>query len=58
MWHARSDGSQPFFNGHHGQRVFIDIPTQTVLVHTAVDANPLMMEELYAIFTAAVNEKA
>ena len=56
MWHARADGTQPYFNGHHGQRVFIDMPTQTVLVHTAVDENPGMMQELYALFMAAVSE--
>jgi CubicO group peptidase (beta-lactamase class C family) len=53
MWHAKSDGSQVVFNGYHGQRVFIDMPTQTVLVQTAVDHDGRWQQELYALFTAA-----
>ncbi len=57
FWHARNDGSQPYFHGHHGQRVFVDIPTQTVMVQTAVDESPKMLRETYAIFAAAVGDK-
>ena len=57
MWHASRDGSQPFFNGHHGQRVFVDIPSQTVLVQTAVDQTPQMVREVYSIFEAAAGQK-
>ena len=54
MWHARPDGSQVVFNGHHGQRVFIDMETQTVLAQTAVDHAGAWQRELYAMFAAAV----
>jgi CubicO group peptidase (beta-lactamase class C family) len=37
IWHWKNDGSRPYFSGHHSQRVFIDIPSGVVLVHTAVD---------------------
>lgn len=37
MWHARPDGSRLYFNGHHGQRVIVDMPTKSVLVQTAVE---------------------
>ena len=58
MWHARPDGSQVVFNGHHGQRVFIDMPTQTVLVQTAVSHDGDWQAQLYALFQAAVRLKA
>lgn len=56
MWHAKSDGSQLVFNGAMGQRVFIDIPTQTVLVQTAVDESGGWQKELYALFQSAVSK--
>lgn len=37
MWHAKADGSRLSFAGAQGQRVMIDMPTQTVVVQTAVD---------------------
>lgn len=58
MWHAKADGTQPAFYGHHGQRVMIDMSSQTVLVHTAVDQSPSMMQELQAVFAAAVALRA
>ena len=53
FWHARPDGSRPFFNGHHGQRVFIDMPSRTVLVQTALDSEGLWEPELHAMLDAA-----
>jgi CubicO group peptidase (beta-lactamase class C family) len=52
MWHLKADGSRPFFNGHHGQRVIIDMPTKTVLVHTAVEHQGNWQEELLAMLDA------
>lgn len=54
VWHNRDDGSQPYLDGHHGQHVFTDIPSGTVLVHTAVDTTPEMLAQLDAIFRAAI----
>lgn len=54
MWHAKADGSQPYFNGADGQRVFIDLPTQTVLVQTGVDSAGDWPRELSAMFQAVV----
>ncbi len=53
FWHARSDGSRPAMHGHHGQRVLIDLPTRTVLVHTAVDQQGAWEPELLDMFDAA-----
>lgn len=53
MWHMKPDGSCPAFVGYHGQRVYIDMPTQTVLVQTAVDQEGGWENELYALFDAA-----
>lgn len=53
MWHRRADGSRLYFNGHHGQRVIIDMPTKTVMVHTAVDHNGNWQTELFDMFDAA-----
>lgn len=53
FWHAAADGSRPYFNGHHGQRVFVDIPTRTVVVHTAVEHPGDQAGELFALFLAA-----
>ena len=52
-WHARADGSRPAMHGHHGQRVLIDLPTRTVLVHTAVDQQGAWEPELLDMFDAA-----
>lgn len=54
MWHAKADGSQIVFNGAEAQRVFIDLPSETVLVQTAVDGAGEWQRELYALFMAAV----
>ena len=53
IWHAKPDGSRPYFNGHHGQRVVVDLPTQTVLVHTAVDHQGNWAPEMFAMMEAA-----
>lgn len=53
MWHARSDGSWLFFNGHHGQRVLVDMNTRTVLVQTAVEHEGPWQTELFDMFQAA-----
>ena len=53
MWHAKPDGSRLYFNGHHAQRVLIDMPTQTVLVQTAVDHTGAWQKELFELFEAA-----
>jgi CubicO group peptidase (beta-lactamase class C family) len=54
LWHAKADGSQPLFNGADGQRVLIDLPTQTVLVQTGVDSSGDWPRELAALFQAVV----
>lgn len=53
MWHVKPDGSRLYFNGHHAQRVLIDMPTQTVLVQTAVDHAGPWQRELLDLFDAA-----
>jgi CubicO group peptidase (beta-lactamase class C family) len=53
MWHYKSDGSRLSFNGHHGQRVIVDMPTRTVMVHTAVDHDGNWQAELLEMFDAA-----
>jgi len=57
MWHIKSDGSMPYFNGHHGQYVMIHMPTKTVLVQTCVEdfGKPVWQTELFSIFEAATN---
>jgi hypothetical protein len=56
MWHARPDGSQLVFNGADAQRVFVDLPTGTVMVQTAVDQSGDWQKEAYALFQAAVQQ--
>ena len=53
FWHSKADGSRPAMHGHHGQRVLIDLPTRTVLVHTAVDQQGPWEPELLDMFDAA-----
>lgn len=53
MWHKKADGSRLYFNGHHGQRVIVDMPTRTVMVHTAVDHDGNWQDELFEMFEAA-----
>jgi len=53
MWHSKPDGSRLYFNGHHGQRVIIDMPTKTVLVHTAVQHEGNWQAELFELFDSA-----
>jgi len=55
FWHWKGDGSRPFFNGHHGQRVFIDIPSGVVLVHTAVDHDGDWQTELNSMIDSAAS---
>lgn len=52
FWHSKADGSRPAMHGHHGQRVVIDLPTRTVLVHTAVDHEGAWAPELMEMFDA------
>lgn len=55
IWHDRSDGSRPTFSGAYGQHVFVDLPTQTVLVQTCVTDESLEQKrELGSLFQAAV----
>ena len=53
MWHKKADGSRLYFNCHHGQRVIVDMPTRTVMVHTAVDHDGNWQDELFEMFEAA-----
>jgi CubicO group peptidase (beta-lactamase class C family) len=53
FWHAKADGSRPQMSGFHGQRIMIDMESQTVLVQTAVDHEG-WMAELNPLFEAAV----
>jgi len=53
MWHAKPDGSRLYFNGHHGQRVMVDMPSRTVLVQTGVDHEGNWQAELFELFDAA-----
>ncbi len=56
LWHQRPDGSMPVFSGAFGQRVYVDLPTQTVMVHTAAadEKDVSWQKELLAMFEAAV----
>ena len=53
FWHARADGSRPQMSGFHGQRMMIDMESQTVLVQTAVDHEG-WLAELNPLFESAV----
>lgn len=53
MWHWKGDGSRLAFQGHHSQRVIVDMPTRTVLVQTALDWP--VPRELENLFQAAVS---
>ncbi len=52
MWHHKPDGSRLYFNGHHGQRLAVDMPTRTVLVQTAVEHEGNWHAEMQAMFDA------
>jgi len=52
MWHYKPDGSRLYFNGHHGQRLAVDMPTRTVLVQTAVEHEGNWHAEMQALFDA------
>lgn len=54
IWHAKADGSWPLFSGAEGQRVLIDMKTQTVLAQTGVDSVGDWQREIYSLFQAAV----
>ena len=54
FWHTKADGTRPLFSGAEGQRVLIDIPTQTVLAQTGVEGSGEWQREIYALFQAAV----
>ena len=57
FWHCKPDGTQPRFVGHAGQTVLIDVPSQTVVVQTAVDdfgVDGQQLKSLLALFQAAV----
>lgn len=53
MWHNKRDGSRLSFEGHHGQTVMIDMPTRTVMVHTAVDNEGDWRSDLRDMFETA-----
>lgn len=53
MWHNKVDGSRLSFNGFHGQKVLIDMPTRTILVHTAISHDGDWESELFEMFDAA-----
>ncbi|MES2184929.1 MAG: serine hydrolase [Pseudomonadota bacterium] len=53
FWHARADGTLPYFNGAYGQRVLVDLRTETVLVQTAVADGAAWQDELFTMFAAA-----
>lgn len=53
MWHLKGDGSRLAFQGHHSQRVIVDMPTRTVLVQTALDWP--IPRELENLFQAAAS---
>lgn len=50
MWHGKSDGSIIAFQGWHGQRVMIHMPSETVLVQTSVDETSNWRIDLDALF--------
>jgi len=52
MWHFNKDGTRLSFGGFHGQRLIVDLPTQTVLVQTAVSQEGDFLNELTQIFDA------
>jgi CubicO group peptidase (beta-lactamase class C family) len=58
FWHLKSDGSRPIFNGFHGQRIYIDMPTETVMVQTCVDHDVQWRFDSFALFDAAVALKS
>jgi len=53
FWHWKSDGSRPTLSGFHGQRIFIDLPSKVVLVHTAVDHDGDWQTELNSMIDSA-----
>jgi len=53
LWHLRDDGTLPCFFGHGGQRLFIDMKTNTVLLQTAVDETIAYEKELQMIIESA-----
>ncbi|AYQ28525.1 MULTISPECIES: serine hydrolase [unclassified Polaromonas] len=55
LWHAKPDGSRLVFSGAEAQQVRVHIPTETVLVQTAVDDAGPWRKELDALFEAAIN---
>lgn len=58
IWHQKADGSQPSFSGHSGQMVIVDMPSETVLVTTAVsDELPGHYAQLRAVLQAAINHR-
>ena len=57
MWHCKPDVTQPRFCGHNGQTVICDIPSGTLVVHTAVSEEGHWQPELLAILQAAINRR-
>lgn len=57
IWHSKADGSRPYFNGHHGQRLLIDMPSKAVVVQTAVEdsGQPVFRTELENMLEAAAS---
>lgn len=54
MWHAKADGSWPLFSGAQGQRVLVDLATETVMVQTAVGEEGEWQREMFGVFQGAV----
>lgn len=54
MWHAKANGSWPLFSGAYGQRVLVDLETETVMVQTAVDEVGDWAREMFMLFQGAV----
>lgn len=49
---GHADGTRLYFNGHHAQRVLVDMPTQTVIVQTAVEHEGPWFNEMLALMDA------
>lgn len=53
FWHPRPDGRWLVMNGHHGQRVAVDIASRTVMAQTALSHDGPWSREFYALFERA-----
>jgi len=55
FWHPRPDGQWLIMNGHHGQRLAVDVVSRTVMVQTAVSHEGSWSREFYALFERATS---